>query len=266
MSNKAKIREEAKKLNPIDDIMFRTMAEDKNFCEEILQVILSDPKLSVLESTPQYAGTNPQGRSVILDAKCVLGDGRKTNIEVQKADNTDHQRRVRYNGAILTTNLTDPGERFENIPDVCVVFISRFDIFNENRSLYHIDRTIRETGKVVDNGFEEVYVNAKIKDGSEVSALMELFVDDAAYNSRFPITSGSKRRYKETEEGQQVMCEIMERIAREERNEGRLEGETRINTLNAILINLNRLDDLKRAATDKDFQMQLMIELLPEKL
>ncbi|MDE6602379.1 MAG: hypothetical protein K2K90_09500, partial [Lachnospiraceae bacterium] len=67
---------------------------------------------------------------------------------------------------------------------------------------------------------------------------------------------------------QQVMCEIMERIAKEERNEGRLEGrlegETRINTLNAILINLNRFDDLKRAATDKDFQMQLMIELLPE--
>lgn len=146
MSNKAKIREEAKKLNPIDDLMFRTMAEDKAFCEEILRVILSDPALTVLESTPQYAGTNPQGRSVILDAKCVLGDGRKVNIEVQKSDDTDHQRRVRYNGAILTTNLTDPGEKFENIPDVCVVFISRFDIFNGNRSLYHVERVIRETG------------------------------------------------------------------------------------------------------------------------
>lgn len=86
MSNKAKIREEAKKLNPIDDLMFRTMAEDKAFCEEILRVILSDPALTVLESTPQYAGTNPQGRSVILDAKCVLGDGRKTDIEVQNSD------------------------------------------------------------------------------------------------------------------------------------------------------------------------------------
>lgn len=63
MSNKAKIREEAKKLNPIDDLMFRTMAEDKAFCEEILRVILSDPALTVLESTPQYAGTNPQGRA-----------------------------------------------------------------------------------------------------------------------------------------------------------------------------------------------------------
>lgn len=108
--------------------------------EEILQVILSDPALTVLESTPQYAGT---------------------------------------------------------------------------------------TGKVVDNGFEEVYVNAKEKDGAKVSELMEVFVDDAAYNSKFPVTSGSKRRYKETEEGQQVMCEIME-------------------------------------TKDKDFQMQLMIELLPE--
>lgn len=256
MSNKAKIREEAKKLNPIDDLMFRTMAEDKAFCEEILRVILSDPALTVLESTPQYAGTNPQGRSVILDAKCILGDGRKIDIEVQKANDTDHQRRVRYNGAILTTNLTDPGEKFENIPNVCVVFISRFDIFNGNRCLYHVDRVIRETGKVVDNGFEEVYVNAKVKDGSEVSELMEVFVDDAAYNSKFPVTSGSKRRYKETEEGQQVMCEIVERLVNE--------NIERMNALTSILIELDRIDDLKRATKDKEFQMQLMIELLPE--
>ena len=40
MSNKAKIREEAKKLVPIDDVMFRKMAEDKAFCQEILRVIM----------------------------------------------------------------------------------------------------------------------------------------------------------------------------------------------------------------------------------
>ena len=92
--------------------------------------------------------------------------------------------------------------------DECVVFISRFDIFNEDRSLYHVDRVIRETGKKVDNGLEEVYVNAKVKDGSEVSELMEVFVNDSAYSDKFPITSDRKRRYKETEEGQQTMCEI----------------------------------------------------------
>ena len=154
MSNKAKIREEAKKLNPIDDLMFRTMAEDKKFCEEILRVILSDTELTVLEAAPQYAGTNPQRRSVILDAKCVLGTGRKIDIEVQRANDDDHQRRVRYNGAILTTNLTDPGEKFKDVPDVCVVFISRFDIFKGNLPLYHVDRVIWETGEKADNGFE----------------------------------------------------------------------------------------------------------------
>lgn len=60
------------------------------------------------------------------------------------------------------------------------------------------------------------------------------------------------------------MCEIMERIAKEERNEDRIEGETRINTLYSILIESNRLEDLKHATKDRAFQMQLMIELLPE--
>ncbi len=85
---------------------------------------------------------------------------------------------------------------------------------------------------------------------------MEVFVDDAAYNSKFPVTSGSKRRYKETEEGQQVMCEIVERLVNE--------NIERMNALTSILIELDRIDDLKRATKDKEFQMQLMIELLPE--
>lgn len=45
---------------------------------------------------------------------------------------------------------------------------------------------------------------------------------------------------------------------------GQKRGEERINNLNTILINSNRLDDLKRAATDKIFQTQLMNELLPK--
>lgn len=58
MNNTTKIREEAKKLNPIDDLMFRKMAEDKEFCQEILCVILEDDKLIVLESIPQWSHPN----------------------------------------------------------------------------------------------------------------------------------------------------------------------------------------------------------------
>ena len=132
MSNRARIREEARKLNPIDDLMFRKMAEDLQFCQEILRVILSDKSLTVLETVVQYTGTNLKGRSVILDAKCVLGDKTQVNIEVQKADDDNHQKRVRYNGAILTTNIAVPGDKFDQIPTVCIVFISKVDVVKRN--------------------------------------------------------------------------------------------------------------------------------------
>ena len=217
MSSRAKIREEAKKLNPIDDLMFRKMAAEPGFCAEILRAILSDPGLMVLETIPQYDGTNLQGRSVVLDARCILVSGQQVDIEVQKRDDDDHQRRMRYNGSILTANISDPGTKFKEVPDVCSVFLSRFDLFGGGHVCYHVDRVAREiAGKVVENGFSEVYLNAKVKDGSVLAELMDIFVRDDAYSDRFPITSRCKRRYKETEEGQKIMCEIMEKIAMEE--------------------------------------------------
>ncbi len=101
------------------------------------------------------------------------------------------------------------------------MFLSRFDLFKGGHVRYHVDRVAREAGKVVGNGFTEVYVNAKVKDGSVLAELMDVFVRDDAYSERFPITSRCKRRYKEIEEGQRAMREIMERIA--ERLEQRAE-------------------------------------------
>lgn len=48
--------------------------------------------------------------------------------------------------------------------------------------MYFIDRIVRGLGNVVYNGFEEVYVNAAVKDGTDVAALMKVFTEDAAYD------------------------------------------------------------------------------------
>lgn len=167
---------------------------ESSFCEEILRVIMNDSGLIVLKSHAQWVGQNLQGRSVILDAKCQLSNGKVVNIEVQKANDDNHQKRVRYNGAILTTNITDTGSKFENVPDVCIVFISKFDVFNSGYSLYNIDRIVRQTGEVVNNGFEEIYVSACVKDGSDVSELMDIFTNDESYNvNKYPVTSNIKK-------------------------------------------------------------------------
>ena len=216
MPAKKKFEKYAKLLNPIDDLMFCKMAEHKEFCEEILRVILEDEGLTVEEAIPQWQGKNLSGRSVVLDAKCVTGDGRHINIEVQKADDDNHLKRARYNASILTTNIAKTGKKFEFIPDVCIVFISKFDIFDSGLPLYHIDKVVRETGQVN-------------YDGSKPARLMKLFTENDAYsNDEFPITSELKSRLKSSEGGSMAMNEILEKLISDEKREsekrGRKEG------------------------------------------
>lgn len=64
----------------MDDIFFEAFADDKKAIQEMLRVILDDPKLVVLEVITQRKIRNLYGRSVQLDALCKLGDG--TNAEI----------------------------------------------------------------------------------------------------------------------------------------------------------------------------------------
>ena len=225
MPDKKNFEKYAKLLNPIDDLMFCKMAEHKEFCEEILRVILEDDGLTVVEAIPQWQGKNLSGRSVVLDAKCVTGDGRQINIEVQKADDDNHLKRARYNAAVLTTNVSQTGKRFEFIPDVCIVFISKFDIFDSGLPLYHIDKVVRETGQVIEDGLTEIFVNTVNYDGSKPSRLMKLFTENDAYsNDEFPVTSELKSRLKSSEGGSRAMNEILEKLISDEKRESEKRG------------------------------------------
>ena len=226
-----KFKEYIKKLNPIDDIIFRKMAENKEFCEEILRVFLQDSYLKVLNNKSQYAITNIDRRSVILDAYCELRDGKRVNIEVQNADNVNHQKRVRYYSSVLTTSLMKKGENFDNVPEVCMIYICNFDIFRENKSLYLIKRVIDGSNTEVDNGLKEIYISANINDGSELSELMRVFTKDDCYSNNFPVTSKMKYDFKYVKEGNKMtdaMKEIYEIFEEESKDvwikEGRKEG------------------------------------------
>ena len=98
--------EQIQKLRAIDDIMFQMLAESEKVCQEILRVILDDPKLIVQKVTPQASIANILGRSVRLDALCTLGDGTICNIEVQKKNDNDDLRRVRYNASSIVSNFS----------------------------------------------------------------------------------------------------------------------------------------------------------------
>ncbi len=244
----------ARKLNPIDDDLFKKMAEDVEFCQEIIRVILDEHDLQLIELYDQKSVKNLQGRSVILDALCVNEWNEYIMVEVQKSDGDDHQKRVRYNSSCVTANITDPGSRFKEVPKLCAIYISKSDFFGRGKTVYHVDRILRETGEVVDNGLSEIYVNTRMKDGSATSELMTIFTQDKAYDDeKFPETSRRKRHFKEEQEGVREMCEIMEMI----RNDGIEQGQRQM-----ILLQYREGKlDLKEACTYLNLTEEQFLEL-----
>ena len=216
--------ESVRRLVPIDDVMFQKICENKATCQEIISTILGQ-EVKVLEVVPQDSIGNLQGRSVRLDCLCRLKGGVYVNVEVQKPNDDDHESRVRYNASVITANKTPKGVKFKDVTRVIVIFISKFDIFNNGFPIYHVDRVVRETGELRTDGFTEIYVNAAVKKyddelNANVSDLMDLFTDREKLNlERFPEFSKRKNAFVNTRKGENEMCEVFERFAREREHE-----------------------------------------------
>lgn len=203
------------KLRPIDDAFFEVIMQDREVCQEVLRVILQDDKLTVEDVVPQKSIKNLQGRSVRLDAYCILGSGEHVNVEVQKENVDNHPKRIRYNAACVTANITDPGDNFENIPDVYIVYISRFDMFKKGKTIYHGEMYVKETGEFVDDGLHEIYVNTKIDDGSSIAELMKCFEQENVNNATFPKLSERVQDLKDGKKEDDKMCSLIEEYAKE---------------------------------------------------
>lgn len=202
-------------LRPMDDILFHKLAEDRGFCEELLRCILEKPDLTIIENIPQRSLKNIHGRSVILDLLCQDSEHNYFNVELQNDNHDNHQRRVRYNGANVDTYIMEKGTSFRELPELYVVYISDFDIFKGGRSIYHIERVIHEKGKIIYNGFHEIYVNAENNDGSDVAGLMSILKSiDVTFDERFPRICGAIQNIKQGKEGNH-MCEAVRKYAEE---------------------------------------------------
>ena len=96
--------------------------------------------------------------------------------QVQKTDNDDHQKRMRYNLANIDTTFAEKGIKYADLPDIYAIFISPFDLFRANCTAYHVNRCLLETGDIVNNGIHELYVNAAVNDGSDTVSYTHLDV------------------------------------------------------------------------------------------
>lgn len=228
------------KFTLMDDVFFEAFAQNKPAVQEMLRVILEDPKLTVVELTTQYTIPNLYGRSVRLDAFCRLGDGRIVNVEIQNSNNDDQLKRANLNGSQIIVRESEKSTKFEDLPHVVVVFIMKFDPFGLGKVVYHTDLTLREDGRKLESNTEYIFVNATAYDGTKLARLMRLMqkkeIDDQD-EREFPEITRQFKHLKYEKKGVQQMCDLMEKYMAESKEESREEGrkEGRIEVfLNAI--------------------------------
>ena len=206
-------------LRLIDDDFMAAVFEERACAEFLLQIILKRDDLTVKEVHGQYSIKNLQGRSVRLDILAVDRENRAYNIEVQRSDRGASEKRARYNSSLLDANLTDAGDDYDALNETYVIFITENDVLKAGLPIYHVDRTVRETGTFFNDQAHIVYVNSQIKDETALGKLMHDFFCTNSKDMNYSILAQRVRYFKEDTKGVAAMCRAMEKMRDETEHE-----------------------------------------------
>lgn len=248
-----------KGLRPIDDDFMRCIfKENIPLTQHVLQIITQKTDLTITSVVTQADMKRLVGaRSICLDAYGTDSTGKKYDLEVQRADNGAGVHRARYHVGVIDVENLDGGQKFSELPDVYVIFITEHDIFGEGKAFYPIERVNMATGKLFDDGEHILYVNGAYRGNDEIGRLMHDFScndPDKMYNKDI---ADITRYYKETQKGVDIMCKAMDEM------KDKKEKETKLHDIRSIMETLDltaeqAMDALKISEEErKIFRTQL---------
>lgn len=212
--------ERLRKLRLIDDAFFTKCFDGETACMELLlQIILDKSDLKVVDVRTQVFMENLLNRSVRLDVLATDGEGRKFNIEVQRADKGAGRKRARYNSSMMDVNLLEKGNDFENLPETFVIFITENDVMGLGEATYEIERCFVKSGKRFGDGSHILYVNGSYRDGSPIGKLMHDFFCTDPSDMCYTVLADRARFFKESKEGTAIMSNVLEDMKKQERRE-----------------------------------------------
>ena len=245
-----------------DDLMSRIFDKYISATELLLRIIL-ERKIKVISVIGQEEMKSAAvgGRNITLDVHALDENGEKMDIEVQGNSEGAHIRRARYHSSVLDSRMLKEGQEFKEIKDSYVIFIYKRDKFQEGLPLYHIDRYVRETGILFEDGSHIIYVNGNYKGDDEIGYLMQDFHQTDPDNMHYKELSQGVRHFKEVEEGRDTMCEAVQEYAKEYANEYANEKQAANvkNLMESAGFTMERaLDSLKIQGEEREAIIQLL--------
>ena len=260
----------------IDNIFMRIVLKDRKCTEYILQTILQKPDLKVKTQSIQSDLKNLQGRSLILDCLCSDTKGTVYNIEVQNDSHGASPKRARYHSGLIDMHILKKGKTFENLPESYVIFICAKDILKENKQIYHISRTIQESGSKFPDQSEIIYLNTSKDSENELGKLIEDFYTKDPKKMHSKVLAkrvADLKENKNIEKGERdAMTTYYDRLKKqwekegiakgilEGKAEGRAESESKMAKLMGLLVREGRIADIEKASESPDYRKALLQE------
>ena len=199
-----------------DDLMSRVFDNNIEATELILRIILGrDIKVISVDGQDEIKNHEVGGRNIKLDVHAIDVDGEEINIEVQGNSEGAHIRRARFHSSMVDSRMLEEGQAFKELKDSYVIFIYKHDKFRVGLPLYHIDRYVRETNELFDDGSHIIYVNGNYTGNDEIGQLMKDFHQTDPENMHYDALAQGVKHFKETEEGREIMCEAVEKYGDE---------------------------------------------------
>ncbi|MBR2175993.1 MAG: Rpn family recombination-promoting nuclease/putative transposase [Clostridia bacterium] len=199
-----------------DDFMTKYFDRFIEGTEYILRIILRKNDLHVLEVKSQCEYKSLEGRSIKLDIFAKDSNDKIYDIEVQRADKGAGAKRARFHSSMLDTKILKKRDEFEKLTDTYVIFITENDVIGREKPLYHVERKILETDELFGDCAHIIYVNGAYNNADDpVGRLMHDFKCTEYKKMYSPVLAERFRYFKETSEGNDIMCKLIEDRARE---------------------------------------------------
>ena len=202
-----------------DDFLTKCFEGAPKYIQLVLRIVLEMPDLVVVDVRTQVFVENLLNRSVRLDILATDSTGRKINVEIQRSDKGAGRKRARYNSSMMDANLLHKGEKFDELPETYVVFITEHDVIGDGQPLYKIERYISGSNKKFEDGSHILYVNGEYRDETPIGKLMHDFSCTVPDDMYYDELAERVRFFKESKEGVAIMCRAMEDM----RNQAALE-------------------------------------------
>ena len=225
-SREERIRE-IQSFNLLSDVFMSVALEDVPACQHILRILTGIDDLEVKVVRTQYTISRIKTHSVRLDALAETEKGKLYHIEIQRKDEIDPPKRIRYIGSLIDAEFLEKGAKYKELPDRIHFYISEKDIYHCGKVIYPVEKELGSTGLPYDDGVHIFFVNAAVDDGSRIAKLMKYFKTADPDDDSEGELSKRVRYLKREEGGVDIMCEVSEKIMEQGRKIGEEQGRKR---------------------------------------